>query len=125
MAAQFTATKLPLRLGLQRWMYLAKSSFPVPLSPWMSTVARPGATWEARARSSRRRGSFVMIPERAPPFRPPEVGDPLEVPFTGDRFCLVTPESEPPPGIGGRDSVARSAFRTIASRSISLKGFWR
>src|SRR5215470_11080319 len=48
-AQQFTATKGPLARGLASWMKRAISSLPVPVSPWMSTVASVPATRRARA----------------------------------------------------------------------------
>ena len=38
------ATKLRSRRGLFRWIAFAMSSLPVPLSPWINTVDRDGAT---------------------------------------------------------------------------------
>ena len=43
-AAQCTVTIGRLERGLSWWIALAKSSLPVPLSPWIKTVARDGAT---------------------------------------------------------------------------------
>ena len=43
-AAQFTFTSGPPRRGLLAWMASAISSFPVPLSPRIRTVASVGAT---------------------------------------------------------------------------------
>jgi hypothetical protein len=45
-AAQFTFIKGPSRRGERRWMALAASSLPVPLSPRITTGA-----WEAEADS--------------------------------------------------------------------------
>ncbi len=44
MAPQLIARKRSLRRGLARWMALATSSLPVPLSPMTRTVERVGAT---------------------------------------------------------------------------------
>jgi hypothetical protein len=44
MAAQFSLIKVRSLRGLRRWMARASSSLPVPVSPWMSTVASVGAT---------------------------------------------------------------------------------
>jgi hypothetical protein len=43
-AAQLRRTSGALALGLARWIISATSSLPVPVSPWMSTLARLGAT---------------------------------------------------------------------------------
>ena len=43
-AVQFMATNGLVLRGLLVWMALATSSLPVPVSPWISTVALVGAT---------------------------------------------------------------------------------
>ena len=43
-AAQLTATNGPVALGPCSWIARATTSFPVPDSPWISTVAVLGAT---------------------------------------------------------------------------------
>ena len=45
----FTGTKGRSARGLVAWMVFATSSFPVPLSPRIKTVARVGATWVIRS----------------------------------------------------------------------------
>ncbi len=51
MAPVLMGTKgLSLR-GELAWMALAMSSLPVPLSPWMRTVERLGATWATRSKT--------------------------------------------------------------------------
>src|SRR6266481_3242628 len=44
MAAQFTFTNGPPDRSLHLWMASAISSLPVPVSPWINTVASVGAT---------------------------------------------------------------------------------
>jgi hypothetical protein len=44
MAAQFSLMKVRSLRGLSRWMARASSSLPVPVSPWIRTVASVGAT---------------------------------------------------------------------------------
>ena len=48
MAGQFTFTREFPFLGLHWWMRLARTSFPVPVSPCRRTVLAVGATWAAR-----------------------------------------------------------------------------
>ena len=55
MAAQFTATKGPRTRSLSSWITRASSSLPVPLSPWMSTVAVERDTWRATLSAARSR----------------------------------------------------------------------
>ena len=51
-AAQCTATNGPFDRGPSWWIALATSSLPVPLSPWISTVAREPATWRMVSKTS-------------------------------------------------------------------------
>ena len=53
-AAQLSLMKVRSRRGLSRWMARASSSLPVPVSPWMSTVAVVGATVSICLRTLRR-----------------------------------------------------------------------
>ena len=46
----------PCARGLSRWMAWATSSLPVPLSPWISTVARVGADLPDRVEHLLHRG---------------------------------------------------------------------
>jgi hypothetical protein len=65
-AAQLTAMKgLSLR-SLCWWMYRAKSSFPVPLSPWMRTLALLAAMRRARCVRSSMAGLPAMMARAAP-----------------------------------------------------------
>src|SRR5260370_22169861 len=50
MAEQFTFTNGPFDRSLHLWMASAISSLPVPVSPWMNTVAPVGATTRTVAR---------------------------------------------------------------------------
>ena len=52
-AAQFRATKGLFLRGLFWWMAWATSSLPVPVSPWISTVALVGAIRLSRSITSR------------------------------------------------------------------------
>ena len=73
MAPQLMATKGWLARELARWMARATSSLPVPLSPWMSTLASLAATRWALARTSSMREERVTISSRQdcpPPARP-------------------------------------------------------
>ena len=47
MAGRLTATKGPVLRSLRAWMYRAKTSFPVPLSPVINTVTGLGAIFSA------------------------------------------------------------------------------
>jgi len=59
-AAQFTATKAPRR-PLRAWMVRAKSSFPVPDSPLMTTDAVVRATRRASCSAARIAGLSPTI----------------------------------------------------------------
>ena len=50
-APVLTGTKGLSRRGELAWIALAISSLPVPLSPWISTVERLGATWATRSKT--------------------------------------------------------------------------
>ena len=52
-AAQFSLMNGRSRRSLWSWMARAKSSLPVPLSPWSSTVARVGAAIDTVCMSRR------------------------------------------------------------------------
>ena len=52
MEPEFTGTKGLSARGEARWMALAMSSLPVPLSPLISTVEREGATCATRSRTA-------------------------------------------------------------------------
>lgn len=60
-AAQWTAMKGLRALGLFWWIIWAKSSLPVPVSPWRRTVALVGATWASCLRDSWRAGEWPMM----------------------------------------------------------------
>jgi hypothetical protein len=51
MAPVLMGTKGLSRRGELAWMALAISSFPVPLSPWIKTVEREGATCATRSKT--------------------------------------------------------------------------
>lgn len=53
MAPQFTATKAPLRRGLDSWMARATTSLPVPDSPSTSTLESCCATFRIKALTTR------------------------------------------------------------------------
>jgi hypothetical protein len=63
-APQLIATKGWLARTLARWIARASSSLPVPLSPWISTLASPAATRCAFARRSSITDERVMMSSR-------------------------------------------------------------
>jgi hypothetical protein len=63
-APQLIATKGWFARTLARWIARASSSLPVPLSPWISTLASPAATRCAFARRSSINDERVMMSSR-------------------------------------------------------------
>ena len=76
-AQQLTATKGPPARGLASWMKRAINSLPVPVSPWISTVASVPATRRARASVVSIRGLSVSTGARrqVSPASPPRVSE--------------------------------------------------
>src|SRR3990172_3517111 len=77
------------------WMRRARSSFPVPLSPKMSTLERAGATRRARSRTGRMAFERVMNPGASAagsPAPPPERGAGAGGSAGGADLGGVTPE---------------------------------
>ena len=67
MAVQLTGINGLSRLLLARWMAMASSSFPVPLSPRINTVASVSATSLARERSSSMAALLAIMSLRQSP----------------------------------------------------------
>jgi hypothetical protein len=61
MAPQLMVTKGPVRAGERRWISLAISSLPVPVSPVMSTLMSVGATFWSLRKTSSIEGQAPMI----------------------------------------------------------------
>jgi hypothetical protein len=61
-AAQLTLTKGPSARGEREWISPAITSFPVPVSPVISTVLREGATRRARSTATRSAWLVPMMP---------------------------------------------------------------
>ena len=64
MAAQLTATNGPDFRELWKWNDLATSSFPVPLSPWTSTVMSLSAAWVINVYTFRMGSLSPMMPSK-------------------------------------------------------------
>ena len=66
-AAQFTATSARVRRGLRSWRKRARSSFPEPVSPSISTGTSKRATRSASASSARIGAERATMPAAAAP----------------------------------------------------------
>ena len=111
MAPQLTATNGFSARGLWRWMAQATSSFPVPVSPVMSTVAWEGATRAMRSVISCIWGLMTRDPSLV-----------LEVDRRSFQPCVVEGEVFEQPGTFDGSRRKRCRAGDELCRSSSLKG---
>lgn len=65
-APMFAATRGPSRRGLRLWIARAINSFPVPPSPWISTMRSESATWRMHEKTSRIAALWPIISGNSP-----------------------------------------------------------
>ncbi len=113
MPARSTMTKGPLARGSAAWRASAHSSLPVPVSPWMSTSASPGASRSSSVNTSRIRRLLPTSAAEAGARGRRQMTRSRE--SSGTIFSSVVPSLRTAPG---RTSSSREAH-ALAERAVA------